>query len=374
MRVDGSTQQVENIDYAMVVGRVSANGKELTSYYDPNQRGVVQSLQISEHGTTWNRYSSYDTSRVISSHTQYVPFSLICNKESGVGDVRVHVEGPLSAAFLTDSLSLTHKHFEPVSESMLAKMMALVVSKEMVRGIETSEQMLLVDTQLTAFGKLSKMSNSAIVAANLASGSGSSASNSFLWPHMSSPVVHYRLGKPSLSSDFILTTMTRPALVDHLHRGARIYRICLFVFGSIGVALGAYCAYKYASDYLAKRKREQAMAQIKQQRLRHQRARARLYDNEFILNGEVVQSDRQQLSAGSNSTHAAVGDTRDSESEGSATFASSMCVICLTNPRELVLVECGHVCLCMDCQERLPTKTCPICRQAYRSILPCYIP
>ena len=39
------------------------------------------------------------------------------------------------------------------------------------------------------------------------------------------------------------------------------------------------------------------------------------------------------------------------------------CIICLTHPRECVLLDCGHVCVCVDCFENLPTpRQCPVCR------------
>lgn len=56
------------------------------------------------------------------------------------------------------------------------------------------------------------------------------------------------------------------------------------------------------------------------------------------------------------------------------TISNFNCVICLSNPRELILFDCGHVCLCMDCLEKLSFPNCPVCRQSYRDFAPCYLP
>jgi len=66
--------------------------------------------------------------------------------------------------------------------------------------------------------------------------------------------------------------------------------------------------------------------------------------------------------------------TQTSDQQGGEASDQSNCVVCLTNPREVILLDCGHDCLCMDCMEQLTNKSCPICRETYRSFAPCYIP
>ncbi|XP_076837237.1 mitochondrial ubiquitin ligase activator of nfkb 1-A [Brachyhypopomus gauderio] len=48
------------------------------------------------------------------------------------------------------------------------------------------------------------------------------------------------------------------------------------------------------------------------------------------------------------------------------------CVICLSNPRGCVLLDCGHVCCCYSCYEALPTPTCPMCRQRISRVVALY--
>ncbi|KAH8239548.1 hypothetical protein KR032_005415 [Drosophila birchii] len=38
-----------------------------------------------------------------------------------------------------------------------------------------------------------------------------------------------------------------------------------------------------------------------------------------------------------------------------------LCVVCSTNPKEIILLPCGHVCLCEDCSQKI-SISCPVCR------------
>lgn len=54
-------------------------------------------------------------------------------------------------------------------------------------------------------------------------------------------------------------------------------------------------------------------------------------------------------------------------------YEENLCVVCLVNPRECVLLDCGHICLCADCLELLPRPlTCPVCREHISRCLPVY--
>ncbi|NXH11244.1 MUL1 ligase, partial [Bucco capensis] len=58
--------------------------------------------------------------------------------------------------------------------------------------------------------------------------------------------------------------------------------------------------------------------------------------------------------------------------QGRDTLKNS-CVICLSNPKSCVFLECGHVCSCTECHQALPEpKTCPICRQSISRVVPLY--
>ncbi|XP_027141282.1 mitochondrial ubiquitin ligase activator of nfkb 1-A isoform X1 [Larimichthys crocea] len=48
------------------------------------------------------------------------------------------------------------------------------------------------------------------------------------------------------------------------------------------------------------------------------------------------------------------------------------CVICLSQPRNCILLDCGHVCCCHSCYQALPHRRCPICRQNISRVVPLY--
>ena len=44
------------------------------------------------------------------------------------------------------------------------------------------------------------------------------------------------------------------------------------------------------------------------------------------------------------------------------TFKSDECVTCLTNPSNVLFCNCGHLCLCVECDEERSLEKCPICK------------
>lgn len=50
----------------------------------------------------------------------------------------------------------------------------------------------------------------------------------------------------------------------------------------------------------------------------------------------------------------------------------NLCVICLSNPRGCVLLNCGHVCCCYSCYQALPQPICPVCRQDIIRVVPLF--
>ena len=49
-----------------------------------------------------------------------------------------------------------------------------------------------------------------------------------------------------------------------------------------------------------------------------------------------------------------------------------MCVICLAEPRSVVLMPCCHLCLCLACAEADTTLLCALCRRPVESMTRVY--
>jgi len=61
--------------------------------------------------------------------------------------------------------------------------------------------------------------------------------------------------------------------------------------------------------------------------------------------------------------HGVAGVRAAARPSASAEDESSLCVICLDQPRCFVLVPCGHLCICGACTSKLGGESlCPICR------------
>ncbi len=193
--------------------------------------------------------------------------------------------------------------------------------------------MLTTNTILTGFGRLEKINNGLVTSKWLP--------KQFY--------AQYRLSEPRENNTYILTTLSRPALIERLRGVTRALKISLIIFGSLGVAVGIYCIYKNVSKYIQKRRRDHDINQARIQRLKNQRNR-----------NNNNRTDNQQQN--------------DNNNNNNNNSHETTCVICLVNPREIVLLDCGHVCLCMDCLERLPNTNCPICRVSYRTFAPVYMP
>jgi len=66
---------------------------------------------------------------------------------------------------------------------------------------------------------------------------------------------------------------------------------------------------------------------------------------------------------------------RTKQSNGDVDRSGTRCTVCLDNPREVLIKDCGHVCVCADCAERIrhETNRCPVCRKEIQGTQSVYI-
>ncbi|CAK9823117.1 Mitochondrial E3 ubiquitin protein ligase 1 [Anthophora retusa] len=128
------------------------------------------------------------------------------------------------------------------------------------------------------------------------------------------------LQPPLNGTPFYLTSMSISSLLRKLDDRKRTYRLLCLMFGAIGMLIGGIVFRRYWKERTEQRLAEEL---------------------------------RQSLAASRKERRQRVRDTDLREDQ--------ICVVCRTNPREIILLPCGHVCLCEDCSEDITTD-CPMCR------------
>lgn len=135
---------------------------------------------------------------------------------------------------------------------------------------------------------------------------------------------------------YIITKKNRQELIDDLKFGKSMMKFFGFIMVSISVGYVAYKLKKPILFFFYKIKRSQEAKRMKKEREKLAKE----------LNREINDPNQDQQN----------------------------CIICLTNPREVILLDCGHICLCLNCLELLPSQKCPICQKPFRSTARCFIP
>ncbi|XP_040078734.1 mitochondrial ubiquitin ligase activator of NFKB 1-like [Ixodes scapularis] len=142
-----------------------------------------------------------------------------------------------------------------------------------------------------------------------------------------------RLMPPADGSCYYLTHLSHPALVSKLKSEVDVLRVACFVFGFTAAGLSVYILLSW-----------------------WQRRQRRIQEMKDATRREEAKKERRK-------------QTRD------AAVASEYpnCVICLSNPVEVMMLECGHVCVCTDCAEQV-RDTCPVCRAPIARSVAAFLP
>jgi len=141
------------------------------------------------------------------------------------------------------------------------------------------------------------------------------------------------LSPPDDGCRYFLTTSSKHELVSSLKSVARTLNIARWVVGIAGLAAVAYFVGRAVKNYKSVSESQRLLAEL---------------------------TDRRQRQADTDAADVETG--------------SPLCVVCLNQPREVVLLDCGHICLCGDCAVALPLpKLCPICRRPVDRIIPTYV-
>ncbi|XP_033327217.1 mitochondrial E3 ubiquitin protein ligase 1 [Megalopta genalis] len=139
------------------------------------------------------------------------------------------------------------------------------------------------------------------------------------------------LQSPNDGMPFYLTSMSITSLLKKLDDRRRTYRFLSLMFGAIGLLIGGIVLRRYWKDRTEQRLAEEL---------------------------------RRSLSASRKERRQRVRDTELREDQ--------LCIVCRTNPREIIVLPCGHVCLCEDCADDI-TNNCPFCRSPITQKAAAYI-
>ena len=258
-----------------------------------------------------------DVKKVIRDSTQDVPFylrKLFWREEDGQS--HVYIMEPSEAEFLMSDLTSTYDKFEPTTSGFMQRVTDRIFG-DVHEGIHVSEEMLLCDTLLLGIGQVALVDGK----------------------------VHLR--PPESGYKYILTQITKTEIIRRLENRQKVFKIFAYITVFIGASTVVYLAHKHYKAWKLKRENERFLEEVRNVRLERDRGRTERG------NGNVSADGNQN------------GISED----------DNTCVICLTNPREVILLNCGHICTCAECVVVLPTPMkCPVCRQAVQRYLPVYNP
>lgn len=134
-----------------------------------------------------------------------------------------------------------------------------------------------------------------------------------------------------LKLTYYLTNMTKEGLIKKLEKESHIFRALSICFG----ILGAYLFMGTVRTWFNNRRKKRNAARYEEER----RQRRRMARNNDDLHSPV---------------------------------ATPVCVVCLSNPVEVLIIDCGHLCLCVDCCDQV--RSCPICRGSIASTVGAFLP
>lgn len=139
-----------------------------------------------------------------------------------------------------------------------------------------------------------------------------------------------KLQPPSNGSPFYLTALPLSSLIRKLDDEKRFYRFLAFICGGVGLVIVGIMTRKWWRERTRKLK-EQTRRQQTSSRIERQQS--------------VQENERPEV---------------------------QVCVVCCQNSRGIILLPCGHVCLCEDCSARI-TDFCPVCRAEIETKAVAYI-
>ena len=137
-----------------------------------------------------------------------------------------------------------------------------------------------------------------------------------------------KIGPPKSGLTYYLSQLTLDAIIRQLQSGKKVWKILSAIF-----AVGSGILFLVSLYLYLKRRRER---QIEMEFIRRMRTEMNVLD------------------------------------EGEGLDQQEACVICMDRQRNVVILECGHFCCCLECAQRI--NNCPVCRRSIARLVPTFTP
>jgi len=325
--VHSSAAETTNMPYVVIEGRVEPIDGGISSQFLPHESGVIKTFAIKDHkverrGGLWHEKSD----NIQESHRD-VPFKIVLAQEAALQSAALLKHNPAGVEFrdldkvdnpLHGELDVTYDKFNP-SSSGFGKALMENFRGDVSKGIQETEKMLLVGTKVTAIGKIVLRGNGILMVS------------------------------PSKDYEYILTKKTYEEVMRGYEDVTGIMKVITYVLSITGVFLSGLLLHRIYREIRERRQYSALLRQLSEQR-------------------------RESSATHEDLTDAApVGGIAASEADRNESSPVADCVVCLTNPRNVILLSCGHVCVCADCAEMLPSNRCPMCRSYIDRVQPFFI-
>ena len=149
-----------------------------------------------------------------------------------------------------------------------------------------------------------------------------------------------KLQPPSDGRPYYLVKNSLSSLIKEIESNRTVFKVFLGIFGGVGAFISGFALWKYYKKIQVERE-----SRVNQDRLNTIRAnRANRAERPARANADGIPE-------------------------------SIQCVVCLGAEREVILLDCGHVCVCADCADELirGSHLCPVCRASISSVMPAYV-
>ncbi|KAG8212648.1 hypothetical protein J437_LFUL018871 [Ladona fulva] len=364
----------KRIPYAVVRGHVKAIGIPIDSTSAKGVTGVIQKVTVREHVASKGSHGFWsDSKRIIQETNNSVPFALV-GKLGGAIEV---LDAPTQAEML--ELSTISDKFQPSESSGIVEHVWGYFAGIRRRGIQTTEEMLKEGAIVTGIGEITlNTSNTNILddikyvvkipVNNDVSSSSSLLTAKQLDDSLNSGIQYLSNNTTALNlqscanealSDhptiriqqpmdgnlpLIVSHLPLPSLITRLQGRRKAFGWATAILGLTGLIISCWIAYKWYNAKRIKLESEESRRRREMER-RERRRQAR------------------SLGTGHSSERKSIVDEIEEV---------HLCVVCRDNPKELILLPCGHVCICEDCLQPIKSK-CPVCRAEVKSVNTAYI-